>query len=251
MLVFFVTVPPLATVTYITFRTIRARLPDLGRLLLTCLALLTPLANAHDIITTKLTWSREVSRIFYRSCTGCHREGGAAPMPLVKFEEARPWAVAIKEEVLNRRMPPWNAVKGFGEFKGDLSLTQEEISLVANWVEGGAPEGDPQLLPSGAHIHNAEAPVLGKPRHRIVRSGTVLSAGVSVVAVKPHQLARGASVKVVAERPDGTFEPLLWILRHDPKSRRAYEFVRPLALPKGTRIQISPPTAASFELLSK
>ncbi len=221
------------------------------RLLLTCLALLAPAASAHDVITTKLTWSREISRIFYRSCAGCHHEGGAAPMPLVKFEEARPWAVAIKEEVLSRRMPPWNAVKGFGEFKNDPSLTQEEISIIAAWVEGGAPEGDPQLLPSGPHIHDAEAPSPGKIRQRIVRSGTVLPSGLSVLAVKPLQLAGGASVKVAALRPDGTFEPLLWILRQDPKLRRTYEFAAPVNLPKGTRILMSPPTAASFELLSK
>ena len=62
---------------------------------------------------------------------------------------------------------------------------------------------------------------------------------------------KDASVKVAAERPDGTFEPLVWILRHDPKLRRTYEFASPLALPKGTKILISPPQAASFELLSK
>ena len=222
-----------------------------SRRLLIGLVLLTPHALAHDVITTKLTWSREISRIFFRSCSGCHREGGAAPMPLVNFDEARPWAVAIKEEVLNRRMPPWNAVKGFGEFKHDPSLTQEEISRITDWVEGGAPEGDPQLLPSGPHSHDAEAPALGKTRQRIVRSGTVLVSGISVIAVKPHELAAGAAVKVVAQRPDGTFEPLLWILHHDPKSRRAYEFAAPVALPKGTKILIFPPTAASFALLSK
>jgi mono/diheme cytochrome c family protein len=221
------------------------------RLLLTSLVLLMQTANAHDVFTTKLTWSREISRIFYRSCAGCHREGGAAPMPLVRFEETRPWAEAIKEEVLNRRMPPWNAVKGFGEFKNDPSLTQEEISLIAAWVEGGAPEGDPQLLPTGPHIHDAAPPMAGKPKRRIVRSGSVLPSGLSVLAVTPHQLGGGASVKVAALRPDGTFEPLLWILRQDPKLRRTYEFAAPVALPKGTRILMFPPTEASFELLSK
>ena len=63
------------------------------------------------------------------------------------YAEARPWAAAIKEEVLERRMPPWGAVKGFGEFKDDQGLTQEQIELIADWVEGGAPEGDPKLLP--------------------------------------------------------------------------------------------------------
>src|SRR5437773_2329990 len=98
--------------------------------------------SAHDPITTKITWSREVSRIVYARCLGCHREGGAA-FSLATYAEARPWAKAIKEEVLVRRMPPWNAVKGFGQFKGDRGLAQEELSIIADWVEGGAPEGNP------------------------------------------------------------------------------------------------------------
>ena len=221
------------------------------RFFFSCLALLMPAASAHDLITTRLTWSREISRIFYRSCTGCHHEGGAAPMSLMKFEEARPWAVSIKEEVLNRRMPPWNAVKGFGEFKGDLSLTQDEISRIADWVEGGAPEGDPQLLPSGSHIHSPEAPAHGKTKQLIVRSGSVLSSGISVLAVKPHEINAGVSVKLAAFRPDGTFEPLIWLLRYDPKSNRTYEFASSVALPKGTRILTFSPIAASFELITK
>ncbi len=85
---------------------------------------------AHDPITTKVTFSVEIVRLFQRRCLSCHQEGGKAPMSLVKYEEARPWAKAIKEEVLERRMPPWGAVKGFGEFQHDRGLTQEEIAQV-------------------------------------------------------------------------------------------------------------------------
>ena len=102
---------------------------------------------AHDPISTKLTWSREISRILYARCVECHREGGSAPMALVSYQQARPWAKAIKEQVLNRQMPPWGAVKGFADFRNDRGLSQEEISLIAAWVEGGAPEGDPSLVP--------------------------------------------------------------------------------------------------------
>ena len=64
------------------------------------------------------------------------------------YQEARPWAKAIKEEVLERRMPPFAAVKGFGPVKEENALTQEEMHLIADWVEGGSPEGDdPKLLP--------------------------------------------------------------------------------------------------------
>lgn len=73
------------------------------------------------------------------------------------YAEAHPWAVAIKEEVLARRMPPWGAVKGFGEFRDDGGLTQEQIEWIADWVVGGAPEGDPALLPKAPSFAKAAA----------------------------------------------------------------------------------------------
>ena len=62
---------------------------------------------AHEAIATELTWTRNVSRIFYSRCASCHRSDGSAPMPLTTYAEVRPWAKAIKHEVLARRMPPW------------------------------------------------------------------------------------------------------------------------------------------------
>src|ERR1700739_3123590 len=86
-------------------------------------------AGAHDVITTKITWSKEMSRLVYKRCATCHRDGGAA-FSLMTYEAARPWAKAIKEETLERRMPPWQAVKGFGEFKDDRGLTEEELEVI-------------------------------------------------------------------------------------------------------------------------
>jgi len=74
-------------------------------------ALLLSSAWAHDPITTNLTWSKEISRLIYQHCASCHRPDGRA-MSLLTYEEARPWAKAIRDEVLNRRMPPWDPVKG-------------------------------------------------------------------------------------------------------------------------------------------
>src|SRR5436190_226258 len=112
------------------------------------LALLTaaPL-YAHDAITTKLTWTQEISRLVYKHCANCHGEGGAA-FSLTTYADARPWAKAIRDEVLGRRMPPWGPVKGVGHFRDDPSLSFPEIDMFVAWVEGGAPEGDPALLPS-------------------------------------------------------------------------------------------------------
>src|SRR5713226_4748514 len=101
--------------------------------------------GAHTFYTTKITWSRDVSRIVYRNCASCHRPGGSS-FSLMTYREARPWAEAIKLQVLERRMPPWNAVKGFGEFKDDRGLTQEDLEIIAAWAVGGAPEGNPLYM---------------------------------------------------------------------------------------------------------
>ncbi|MFL6216503.1 MAG: c-type cytochrome [Blastocatellia bacterium] len=103
--------------------------------------------SAHEPITTKVRFNKEVIHILQRSCLGCHHPGGIA-MSLATYDEARPWAKAIKEEVLNKRMPPWHAVKGFGEFRNAPPLTQREIDLLVNWVEGGAPKGEDSDLPT-------------------------------------------------------------------------------------------------------
>src|SRR5215510_5109118 len=96
---------------------------------------------AHEPITTKVRFNKEVVRILQRSCLGCHRPGGIA-FSLATYDEARPWAKAIKEEVLEKRMPPWNSVKGYGEFRNAQPFTQRDVDLLVNWVEGGAPKGD-------------------------------------------------------------------------------------------------------------
>ena len=122
-----------------------------GRLRVSCLLLfvfcLLPLAFAHEPITTRVRFNKEVVRVFERNCLGCHRPGGVA-MSLATYEEARPWAKAIKEEMLEKRMPPWHAVKGYGEFRNAPLITQREIDLIVNWVEGGAPKGDDKDLPT-------------------------------------------------------------------------------------------------------
>jgi hypothetical protein len=105
-------------------------------------------ATAHEPITTKVRFNKEVVRVLQRSCLGCHHTGGIA-MSLASYEEARPWAKAIKEELLEKRMPPWHAMRGYGEFRNAPAITQREIDLIVNWVEGGAPRGDEKDLPPG------------------------------------------------------------------------------------------------------
>lgn len=104
--------------------------------------------SAHEPITTKVTFNKEIARIFQKSCWGCHTEGKVkGDIPLSTYEEARPWAKAIKEEVLEKRMPPYQAVKGYGSFQHDYLLPQREVELIVSWVEGGAPKGEAKHYP--------------------------------------------------------------------------------------------------------
>jgi hypothetical protein len=99
-----------------------------------------PAAARHVPITTKITFNREIAQIFQKKCFQCHTDGNVS-MALTTYKEARPWAVAIKEEILEREMPPWSAASGFGHFANDMSLTAREISLILSWADGGAPSG--------------------------------------------------------------------------------------------------------------
>lgn len=113
------------------------------------------LAGAGTLLAaspTEVTFSKHVAPILQRSCQGCHRTGEAAPMPLITYGEARPWAKAIREAVLLKRMPPWHADPHYGQFSNDRSLSREEIATVVNWVNAGAPEGDPKDLPPPARF---------------------------------------------------------------------------------------------------
>ncbi|MEN3332376.1 MAG: hypothetical protein V7641_1741 [Blastocatellia bacterium] len=94
-----------------------------------------------------VTFSKDVAPIFYKNCVACHRPNDLAPMSLVTFKEARPWARSIKEKVVTREMPPWLADAHYGQFANDKRLSQQEIDTIVAWVDGGAKEGNAKDLP--------------------------------------------------------------------------------------------------------
>src|SRR5580765_6541334 len=103
-------------------------------------------ALAHDPNAT-ITWNREISRIVFERCASCHRDGGTS-FSLMTYQDAQPRLSAIKDAVLSRRMPPWGAVKGFGSFRNDQGLMQEQIEVITDWVQSDAPKGNnPNTLP--------------------------------------------------------------------------------------------------------
>jgi hypothetical protein len=93
------------------------------------------------------TFSKDVLPILQKNCQTCHRPGQVAPMSLISYRDARPWAKAIKAAVTTRKMPPWFADPQVGHFTNDRSLKQHEIDTLVQWSDRGAAEGDPKDAP--------------------------------------------------------------------------------------------------------
>ncbi|MFY9609119.1 MAG: thiol-disulfide isomerase [Blastocatellia bacterium] len=103
--------------------------------------------SASDKSASAVTFSRDVAPILHNNCASCHRPGEIAPMSLLSFKEARPWAKSIRQVVLDRAMPPWLADPQHGEFANDRRLSQKDIDTIVAWVDGGAREGDAKDMP--------------------------------------------------------------------------------------------------------
>lgn len=193
-------------------------------------------AYPHNPTTTTVLFNREITALLQRKCVQCHADGKMA-MPLVTYAQTRPWAEAIKEETLARRMPPWPAERGFGAFSNDIGLTPREFEFLISWIDGGVPEGtdpaptpvehkdqwtlgppDAVAMPAAATpIDARSAPVL---KRLIIDTGLTHDAWVRAIDFRPNpRVARGAFLSVAAtgqylggwtpwqsstELPDGT-----------------------------------------------
>ncbi|MBI1784832.1 thiol-disulfide isomerase, partial [Candidatus Sumerlaeota bacterium] len=113
-----------------------------------CLTLIGPgRAGADDFNQSPPTYNKDIAPIFFSKCVGCHRPGEAAPMTLLTYQETRPWVKSIKNSVVKRDMPPWDANPEHGKWVNDISLTEGQIATIAKWVDSGAPEGNTSDLP--------------------------------------------------------------------------------------------------------
>ncbi len=101
-----------------------------------------------------VTFSKDVAPIFQKRCQECHQPGSIAPMSLMTYQEARPWAKSIKERVSQHQMPPWHIDRSVGvqKFKNDMSLTDDQVDTIVKWVDGGALQGDPKDLPPAVPV---------------------------------------------------------------------------------------------------
>jgi hypothetical protein len=107
--------------------------------------------EAHKAITSKYTYNDDVFPILRDRCSSCHVPGGVAPMSLMTYDDAFPWAESIRAELVAAHMPPWNADEGYGEFKRAHVLSPKELDVILTWATGGNPRGAlDQKLPTVA-----------------------------------------------------------------------------------------------------
>jgi len=95
-----------------------------------------------------VTFNKDVLPILQKNCQGCHRPGEVAPMSLLSYKDARPWAKAIKNAVVSQKMPPWFADPKYGHFANERKLAPAEIATLTSWADNGAAEGDAKDAPA-------------------------------------------------------------------------------------------------------
>src|SRR5258705_7398339 len=122
-----------------------------------------PAASAQQ--PAAVTFSKDVAPILQKACQNCHHPGAIAPMSLLTYQDARPWARSIKQKVTTREMPPWYIDRhvGITSFKGDPSLTDAEIAVITRWVDQGAPAGNPADMPPPRQFAEVDKWHIGKP----------------------------------------------------------------------------------------
>jgi hypothetical protein len=209
---------------------------------------------AHDPSSVPITWNREISRVVYDRCASCHRPGGTA-FSLMTYKDAQPRSGAIKASVIARQMPPWGAVKGFGDFRNDSGLTQEQIALFTDWVEGGAPRGNNPNALAQPPKFEATAEFHAPPDATTIAGDVTLDRAMALDGLLPAHVPDGAQMQIVAALPGGAVVPLLWLYEYKDRYQHPFLFRKPVELPAGTvirgvrsdaKIQLLPASASWF-----
>jgi hypothetical protein len=157
---------------------IKSRLAHAAALAVTLFAL-TMVPTARTSSAEAPTFAKDVAPILFKNCASCHRPGDIAPMSLLTYESARPWAKSIREKVAVGSMPPWHATQPHGTFENDRRLSDKDKDTLVRWADGGAPKGNPKDLPpapkfaEGWEIGTPDA-VISMPREfEVKESGTI------------------------------------------------------------------------------
>ena len=185
-------------------------------------------AGAHTRITTDVTWSEHIRAIFIEKCMTCHHPGGIAP-DYVDFTVygtdtkpgARAWAVAIEEEILLDRMPPWKPDGRFGSFSNVMELSQEELELVVAWVNGGAPQGPYRNLPVPEQFQRTDWSfgrpdlVFGFPQGHVVPADRQFDTAEVVLPIEIEEDTYITGFEFLVENPKNIFR--MTALLRDPE----------------------------------
>ena len=178
-------------------------------------------------------------------------------MPLTSYEAARPWAKAIREEVLTRRMPKWHAARGYGEFANDRSLTPFEIGLIVAWVDGGArrnpPASNNSPIPSPEPPDPSPEPRAPRPvrvgsREVTMRCGDRQLPRGRLLALRP-ELREGGSAGISVVFPRGRREVLAWIRGFERAFTETYWLRTPMDVPRGARLRVEADDACTVVLV--
>jgi hypothetical protein len=139
-------------------------------------------AAQQAAVTREVTFAKDIAPILQRSCEGCHRPDGVAPMSLVTYEDVRPWARAIKQRTSVGPkagvMPPWYVEKNIGiqKFHNDPSLSDDEVALIGKWADSGAPRGNPAEMPPAKVYADRTTWAIGTP-DLVIKSQDILVKG--------------------------------------------------------------------------
>jgi hypothetical protein len=174
---------------------------------------------AEAAAPAQVTFSRDVAPIFQVKCQECHQPNSIAPMSLITYQDARPWAKAIRERVITRQMPPWHIDRSVGvqKFKNDMSLNDEQVDTIVRWVDGGAPQGDSRDMPP-------PKPLVKDNEWKGVRDGFG----------PPDLVIRSSEYTMPAQHQDVWYRPMSDIPLTEPRWAKMVE-IRPTNL-KGRRI---------------
>jgi hypothetical protein len=194
--------------------------------------------SGHDPIGTKVSWDREIAPLVQARCVSCHSPAGKAPMPLTTYEETRPWARAIREEVLTRRMPKWHVVRGYGDFTNDPSLSAFEIALITAWVDGGAPKSLPGKPPAAVPPRPVQPSPPVPPTRAVTADCDRRTALPGRLLGLRAELEEGQSVRVTASIA-GAEEPLLWIRDFEPGFASTCWLRTPIDLDRSARVTVT------------
>ena len=171
------------------------------------------------------TFTKDVAPILDKNCVICHRTGDIAPMSLMSYEEARPWAKSIKAQIATGKMPPWHATEPRGTFSNDRRLTDQEKETLVAWVDHGAPKGNPKDLPSaptfaaGWEIGKPDVVLSMEKPYAVPESGTIRYQYVQIptnftedkwvqaIEVRPGVRSVVHHILVFCHEPEGTQAP--------------------------------------------